>query len=124
MFGALGRHKKMNEFVELLVARKVMPDQSTLDQFLHREWKSIASLKRKIFVCEGRPCRQHEKFSSLDEKVKSHFCPLEIERTICQWSCGNAPVASVKVDGFWRAVDKNYDLESALQALSPSPGER
>jgi hypothetical protein len=91
----------IGEFMNLLASRDIFLNHANILELIRIEKISIEEKCNILFMCKSCPCRKTHRFSENQEWIKNHKPHIEIEETICQWGCEQAPVATIYKNSVW-----------------------
>ena len=96
---------EISEFQQLLAKRNINITFDILKLHILKTKKSMQTIFKMTFVCTSGPCVKSEHYEKNLIHLQSQNCPLEIEETICQWGCEQAPVVTVFEKSKWNRIE-------------------
>jgi hypothetical protein len=105
----------IEELRSLLATRDILLNQSDILELVRKEKISIEEKSNVLFMCKSGPCRRTRRFSENQEWIKNHNPHVEVEETICQWGCEQAPIATLYKNSEWTRYD-NFNAKDILNA--------
>lgn len=98
--------KDIEEFKELLSSREIFLNHQEILDLIRIEKMSIERKSEVLFICESGPCRRSSLFLKNCKWIDQHGSKVEVESTICQWGCEQAPVATLYKNNLWTRFEQ------------------